>query len=125
MVLRRTVLLIALAIFLPADLGCFRQPSPEDELLVKLKSKDANLRWTAALLIRDSPPVPAVLVNPLMHALQDDDPKVRRVCAEALGEAGAHGKPHLPALTEMANHHHDAEVRHALHQSIVKITAAQ
>lgn len=114
--------MIALAILLPADLGCFRQPSPEDELLTKLQSKDANQRWTAALLIRDSPPVPSAFIDPLVKLLNDDDPKVRRVCAEALGETGPSGKRVLPQLTELANHHHDAEVRHALHQSIVKIS---
>jgi len=104
-------------------LGCQQDVDQEALLLKQLASPKADQRWSAALAIRDSAPVPGIFVPALVKALDDEDPRVRIAAAQALGEAGSNAREQMSALVKLANEHSDVQVRAALSDAVIKINS--
>jgi HEAT repeats len=121
---RRGSFLLILAISLSLC-GCWKNATPDDELMSELVHKDFKQRRTAALCIREMRPVPEIYIPPLIKALNDQDPEVRQTAAEALGEVGIAGRPFLNDLAKLSNEHNDTQVRVALQRSVEKINHSQ
>jgi hypothetical protein len=119
---RHLVLLLGV-ITLPL-VGCARTVEPADDQVRKLSSQDPQERWVTVQLIRDSPPVPDKLIAPLLKALHDDDPRVRRTAAEALGQSGKAGQAVLNEIGQLSTNHPDADVRLVLQQAVARIQQA-
>ena len=104
--------------------GCARTVEPADDQVRKLSSQDPQVRWVTVQLIRDSPPVPDKLIAPLLKALHDDDPRVRRAAAEALAQSGQAGQAALNEIGPLSTNHPDADVRLILQQAITRLQQA-
>lgn len=101
--------------------GCARTVEPADDQVRKLSSQDPQVRWVTVQLIRDSPPVPDKLIAPLLKALHDDDPRVRRAAAEALAQSGQAGQAALNEIGPLSTSHPDADVRLILQQAVTRL----
>jgi HEAT repeat protein len=104
--------------------GCARTVEPADDQVRKLSSQDPQVRWVTVQLIRDSPPVPDKLIAPLLKALHDDDPRVRRAAAEALAQSGRAGQAALNEIGPLSTSHPDADVRLILQQAVTRLQQA-
>ena len=119
---RLHLLLIALAL---AAAGCGRTIDPDEQLIGELKHVDLETRRTAARYISAMRPVPEKYIQPLMNALNDNDPQVRQAAAEALGEIGIDGRPFVEQLNKTSTEHFDPQVRFALQPAVQQINSAQ
>lgn len=119
------VCVLAAILYFTVSGGCGTATDPNDELLRHLHDQEISVRRTAARQISTLRPVPEKYVEPLIAALNDNDPQVRHTAAEALGEAGIGARPHVQQINELAATHFDPQVRFALQQAIYKINNAQ
>ena len=118
-------LLLLFALGLAASGGCGQKIDPEQELIAELSHVDLEPRRTAARFIREMRPVPAIYIEPLIKALNDNDPQVRQMAAEALGEAGVAARPFAEQLNKTSTDHFDPQVRFALERAVKRINAPQ
>lgn len=117
-------LLAAAAAFFVAS-GCETHVDPEEELLVQLKHKNAAERARAAQFIREMRPVPEKFIKPLIEALSDSDPEVRKAAADALNEVGIAGRPYQTEIGKLSNEHFDPQVRLALERAFNRLNEPQ
>lgn len=105
--------------------GCGKEVDPQQELLLELTHNDVEQRRTAIVYLGGMRPVPEMYIQPLMQALNDNDPQVRLAAAEALGEAGMGGRAVLNELSKISHEHFDPQVRFTLQRSVQKISLSQ
>jgi HEAT repeat protein len=105
--------------------GCGAPIDPQAELLAELKHNDVEQRRTAVVLLREMRPVPEMYIPALIEMLNDNDPQIRQVAADALGETGVGARPVINDLAKISHEHFDPQVRFALQRAVQKISAAQ
>lgn len=86
--------LLALAIFLATAV----EGAEVNDLVVKLRDKDSDVRRAAAKDLAELGPDARAATPDLAKALRDRDLFVRRFAAEALGKIGPEAKASIPAL---------------------------
>jgi HEAT repeat protein len=117
--------LLLLIVGLAVTLGCGKTIDPQQELLTELTHTDVEQRRSAVFYLAAMRPVPEIYIQPLMQALNDNDPQVRQGAAEALGETGPGGRSVLNDLAKISHEHVDPQVRYTLQLSVKKISQSQ